>query len=70
MSNKKDNIKYVGNIPCKIPNLGIGKIKPNQTLTLPQSMADNLVRDKNWERIDETPTPPGTKKEKKEKGGK
>ena len=70
MSKKKDNIKYVGKIPCKIPNLDTGVINPNQTLSLPQSMVDNLVLDENWERIDETPTLPVTKKEKKEKGGK
>ena len=78
MSKKKPNIKYVGEIPCKIPSTDIGVINPNQSLSLPQSMVDNLVLDKNWERVesDETPTPPATKKEKKEskeakdKGGK
>jgi len=67
MSKQKDNIKYVGKIPCKIPGLEIGEIKPNQTLSLPQNMVDNLVLDKNWERIEETPTLPETKKEKKKK---
>lgn len=79
MSKKKPNIKYVGKIPCEIPSTDIGVINPNQSLSLPQSMVDNLVLDKNWERvesIDETPTPPATKREKKEskevkeKGGK
>ena len=74
---QKHNLKYVGKIPCKIPDTNTGLIKPGQTMALPENMVANLVLDKNWERIGtaETPALPGTKKEKKEtpkekKGGK
>lgn len=70
MSLKKHNIQYVGKIPCKIANTAIGEVTPNQTLYLPRGMVDNLVLDKNWKLIDETPPGPKKEKEKKEKGGK
>lgn len=68
MSQKKPNIQYVGKTPCEIRGVNAEKVMPNQSLCLPKDIVNNLVLDKNWERIDETP--PETKKEKKGKGGK
>jgi hypothetical protein len=77
---KKNKIKYVGKVPCKIPGTDTGLIKPGQTLSLPENMVVNLALDKNWERIGTAETPtlslPETKKgkteikEEKKKGGK
>ena len=52
MSNKDSKIpvQYTGEIKCTIP--GVGIVMPGQTVEVPANMANNLARDRNWEKID------------------